>query len=200
MSCAFIWINCDRFDSAARLKEELESTTVKSISVKDRFSPAPLPLTSPLQTNSLPFTSFNPFFNVFIFSLFICLFYVNFPLPSPPFCYTHLLVVFSPYNDTIFSPFFPFSGSPAASGTGTLQIYLIDINDNPPVLIPRESQICEQMNKNANGVNITAADADTDPNAGPFVFELPNFPTSIRRNWTISRISGEEVSAISENR
>uniref|UniRef100_A0A673CFA9 Cadherin-4 n=1 Tax=Sphaeramia orbicularis TaxID=375764 RepID=A0A673CFA9_9TELE len=82
------------------------------------------------------------------------------------------------------------NGSPAASGTGTLQIYLIDINDNPPALIPRESQICERMNRNVNGVNITAADADTDPNAGPFVFELPIFPTSIRRNWTISRISG----------
>ncbi|XP_037539771.1 cadherin-4 [Nematolebias whitei] len=86
------------------------------------------------------------------------------------------------------------NGSPAASGTGTLQIYLIDINDNPPALVPRESQICERMNKNVNGVNITAADADIDPNAGPFVFELPNFPSSIRRNWTISRISGEEVS------
>ncbi|XP_037334132.2 LOW QUALITY PROTEIN: cadherin-4-like [Pungitius pungitius] len=83
------------------------------------------------------------------------------------------------------------NGSPPASGTGTLQIYLIDINDNPPALIPRESQICERVNKNVHGVNITAADADTDPNAGPFVFELPNFPSSIRRNWTISRISGD---------
>ncbi|XP_054901943.1 cadherin-4-like isoform X3 [Poeciliopsis prolifica] len=83
------------------------------------------------------------------------------------------------------------NGSPEASGTGTLQIYLIDINDNPPALVPRESQICERMNKNVNGVNITAADADTDPNAGPFVFELPNFPSSIRRNWTIARISGD---------
>ncbi|XP_059189917.1 cadherin-4-like [Centropristis striata] len=83
------------------------------------------------------------------------------------------------------------NGSPAASGTGTLQIYLIDINDNPPALIPGESQICERVNKNVHGVNITAADADTDPNAGPFVFELPGSPTSIRRNWTISRISGD---------
>ncbi|KAM9751278.1 cadherin-4-like [Menidia menidia] len=83
------------------------------------------------------------------------------------------------------------NGSPAASGTGTLQIFLIDINDNPPALVPRESQICERLSKNVNGVNITAADADVDPNAGPFVFELPSFPTSIRRNWTITRISGD---------
>ncbi|AWP10259.1 putative cadherin-4-like, partial [Scophthalmus maximus] len=83
------------------------------------------------------------------------------------------------------------NGSPAASGTGTLQIYLIDINDNPPALVPKESQICERVNRNVNGVNITAADADTDPNAGPFIFELASFPGSIRRNWTISRISGD---------
>ncbi|XP_056442886.1 cadherin-4-like [Gadus chalcogrammus] len=83
------------------------------------------------------------------------------------------------------------SGSPPASATGTLQIYLNDINDNPPALVPREAQLCERVNRNTNGVNITAADADTDPNAGPFVFELPNYPPSIRRNWTISRISGD---------
>ncbi|XP_056130216.1 cadherin-4-like [Lampris incognitus] len=83
------------------------------------------------------------------------------------------------------------NGGPAASGTGTLQIYLIDINDNPPALVPREAQICERPNRNTNNVNITAADADTDPNAGPFVFELSKFPLSIRRNWTISRINGD---------
>lgn len=103
-------------------------------------------------------------------------------------------VIFASLHDAVFFFSFLLPGSPAASGTGTLQIYLIDINDNPPALIPKESQICERMNRNVNGVNITAADADTDPNAGPFVFELPSFPTSIRRNWTISRISGEKVS------
>ncbi|KAM9431323.1 cadherin-4-like isoform 2-T2 [Salvelinus alpinus] len=82
------------------------------------------------------------------------------------------------------------NGSPVASGTGTLQIYLIDVNDNAPSLLPRESQICERINRNA-GINITAADSDTDPNVGPFVFELPTFPASIRRNWTVSRLNGD---------
>ncbi|CAB1329369.1 unnamed protein product [Coregonus sp. 'balchen'] len=82
------------------------------------------------------------------------------------------------------------NGSPMASGTGTLQIYLIDVNDNAPSLLPRESQICERINRNA-GINITAADADMDPNVGPFVFELPTFPASIRRNWTVSRLNGD---------
>ncbi|XP_041114367.1 cadherin-4-like [Polyodon spathula] len=78
------------------------------------------------------------------------------------------------------------NGFPAASGTGTLQIYLIDVNDNAPELLPREAQICEKPNTNA--INITAADADMDPNVGPFVFELSS---RVRRNWTISRLSGD---------
>uniref|UniRef100_A0AAR2IIY3 Cadherin-4 n=2 Tax=Pygocentrus nattereri TaxID=42514 RepID=A0AAR2IIY3_PYGNA len=81
------------------------------------------------------------------------------------------------------------NGSPPASSTGTLQIYLIDVNDNAPSLVPREAQICERAN--ANSINITAADADTDPNVGPFVFELPMHPSAIRRNWTVSRLNGD---------
>uniref|UniRef100_A0A3Q3XDB4 Cadherin-4 n=1 Tax=Mola mola TaxID=94237 RepID=A0A3Q3XDB4_MOLML len=82
------------------------------------------------------------------------------------------------------------NGSPQASGTGTLQIYLIDVNDNAPVLIPREAQVCERARPNSR-INITASDADADPNVGPFVFELPYFPASVRRNWTISRLNGD---------
>ncbi|KAM3620868.1 uncharacterized protein V6R79_003096 [Siganus canaliculatus] len=80
------------------------------------------------------------------------------------------------------------NGSPQASGTGTLQIYLIDVNDNAPVLVPREAQVCERARPNSR-INITASDADADPNVGPFVFELHTFPASVRRNWTIARIS-----------
>ncbi|XP_064154587.1 cadherin-4-like isoform X2 [Anguilla rostrata] len=81
------------------------------------------------------------------------------------------------------------NGSPPASGTGTLQIYLIDVNDNAPVLLPKEAQVCERIN--TNSINITAADADVDPNVGPFIFELPVFPSTVRRNWTISRLNGD---------
>ncbi|XP_013929181.1 PREDICTED: cadherin-4-like [Thamnophis sirtalis] len=81
------------------------------------------------------------------------------------------------------------NGIPPASGTGTLQIYLIDINDNAPDLQPKEAQICERPNLNV--INITAADADIDPNVGPFVFELPSVPSAIRKNWTITRLNGK---------
>ncbi|TSX72094.1 Cadherin-4 [Bagarius yarrelli] len=81
------------------------------------------------------------------------------------------------------------SGSPSASSTGTLQIFLIDVNDNAPSLVPHDGQICERSNMNS--INITAVDADTDPNVGPFVFELPLYPSIIRRNWTVTRINGD---------
>lgn len=84
---------------------------------------------------------------------------------------------------------FPFlSGIPPMSGTGTLQIYLLDINDNAPQVHPKEATTCETLQPNA--INITAVDPDIDPNAGPFAFELPDTPASIKRNWTIVRISG----------
>ncbi|KAF0046918.1 hypothetical protein F2P81_000551 [Scophthalmus maximus] len=81
------------------------------------------------------------------------------------------------------------SGVPPASGTGTLQIYLVDINDNAPKVFPQEAEICEKPEPNA--INITALDGDLNPNAGPFAFELAHRPSDVRRNWTITRISGD---------
>nr|XP_020664592.1 cadherin-2 [Pogona vitticeps] len=83
------------------------------------------------------------------------------------------------------------TGIPPMSGTGTLQIYLLDINDNAPRVDPQEATTCETLQPNAT--NITAIDDDIDPNAGPFAFELPNTPPSVRRNWTIIRISGDRA-------
>ncbi|XP_030626703.1 cadherin-2 [Chanos chanos] len=81
------------------------------------------------------------------------------------------------------------NGVPPASGTGTLQIYLLDINDNAPRVFPQEAEMCERPEP--NGMNITAVDGDLNPNAGPFAFELANRPSDIRRNWTITRLSGD---------
>lgn len=80
-------------------------------------------------------------------------------------------------------------GEPKASGTGTIQIHLLDINDNAPKVFPQEAEICEKPEPNA--INITAIDGDLNPNAGPFAFELAHRPSDVRRNWTITRVSGE---------
>ncbi|KAM7388837.1 hypothetical protein PAMP_024984 [Pampus punctatissimus] len=81
------------------------------------------------------------------------------------------------------------NGIPPASGTGTLQMYLLDINDNAPHVFPPEVEMCERPDPNA--INITASDTDLNPNAGPFAFELTNRPLDVRRNWTLNRLSGE---------
>lgn len=80
-------------------------------------------------------------------------------------------------------------GIPPASGTGTLQIFLLDINDNAPHVYPQETEMCEKPEP--NGFNITALDGDLSPNAGPFAFELANRPSDVQRNWTITRLSGK---------
>lgn len=81
------------------------------------------------------------------------------------------------------------NGVPPASGTGTLEIYLLDINDNAPYIFPPEVEMCEQPEPNL--FNITAIDGDQNPNAGPFHFELSKFPGDVRKNWTITRLNGE---------
>lgn len=81
------------------------------------------------------------------------------------------------------------NGVPPASGTGTLQIVLLDDNDNAPQVSPQEVSICERPEPNA--INITAIDLDIEPNTGPFVFELPATPEDVRRNWTITRLNGD---------
>ncbi|MBN3288629.1 CADH2 protein, partial [Polyodon spathula] len=81
------------------------------------------------------------------------------------------------------------SGVPPASGTGTLQILLMDVNDNAPHVFPEEAEICKKPEPNA--INITAIDGDIDPNAGPFAFELSNKPLDVKKNWTITRLSGD---------
>ncbi|XP_045061814.1 cadherin-2-like [Coregonus clupeaformis] len=98
----------------------------------------------------------------------------------------------SPYvKDNMYSATFlaSDSGVPPASGTGTLQIFLLDINDNAPHVYPQETEVCEKPEP--NGINITALDGDLNPNAGPFAFELANRPSDVRRNWTITRLSGD---------
>lgn len=82
-----------------------------------------------------------------------------------------------------------FQGIPPMSGTGTLQIYLLDINDNAPQVLPKEAETCETPDPSS--INITALDYDIDPNAGPFAFDLPLSPVTIKRNWTITRLNGK---------
>ncbi|XP_043843962.1 cadherin-1 [Dromiciops gliroides] len=71
------------------------------------------------------------------------------------------------------------NGSPPATGTGTLLLFLIDVNDNGPVPDPRKIDICQ---RNPEPQIIKIEDPDLPPNTSPFMAELTHGASV---NWTI---------------
>ncbi|XP_078469838.1 cadherin-2-like [Lampetra fluviatilis] len=78
------------------------------------------------------------------------------------------------------------------TGTGSLLLELVDMNDNAPALLLREAELCLRP-RARRSLNLTATDADGDPNGQPFSYELAPSPPDVRRNWTIRRIDGRSV-------
>ncbi|KAM7101661.1 B-cadherin isoform 3-T3 [Ciconia maguari] len=60
-------------------------------------------------------------------------------------------------------------GSPPATGTGTLLLTLLDVNDHGPEAEPRDVTIC---NRSPQPQVLTVTDRDLPPNTGPFRAEL----------------------------
>uniref|UniRef100_A0A8B9G5H6 Cadherin domain-containing protein n=1 Tax=Amazona collaria TaxID=241587 RepID=A0A8B9G5H6_9PSIT len=60
-------------------------------------------------------------------------------------------------------------GSPPATGTGTLLLTLLDVNDNGPEAEPRDITVC---NRSPQEHVLTVTDRDLPPNTGPFRAEL----------------------------
>ncbi|XP_064016247.1 B-cadherin isoform X2 [Pogoniulus pusillus] len=60
-------------------------------------------------------------------------------------------------------------GSPPATGTGTLLLTLLDVNDHGPEAEPRDITIC---NRSPQPQILTVTDRDLPPNTGPFRAEL----------------------------
>ncbi|XP_051485397.1 B-cadherin-like [Apus apus] len=60
-------------------------------------------------------------------------------------------------------------GSPPATGTGTLLLTLLDVNDHGPEAEPRDITVC---NHNPQPQVLTVTDRDLPPNTGPFRAEL----------------------------
>lgn len=111
MRCATIWIDCDGFDFAVRLKEELESITVRSVSVKCRNSPAAsqysylfIVIVNEQCSNHLfPLLFCISFSSSFIISLTSAsLRHLSLPLQLSLSLHTSSLVMFSSCRDIIF--------------------------------------------------------------------------------------------------
>uniref|UniRef100_A0A6I8NFA7 Cadherin-13 n=1 Tax=Ornithorhynchus anatinus TaxID=9258 RepID=A0A6I8NFA7_ORNAN len=79
------------------------------------------------------------------------------------------------------------SGNPPATGTGTLQITLEDINDNAPLIYPTLAKVCDDA-KDLSVVILGASDKDLHPNTDPFKFELSK-QAGPDKVWKINKIN-----------
>ncbi|XP_059507731.1 cadherin-13 [Stegostoma tigrinum] len=79
------------------------------------------------------------------------------------------------------------NGVPAATGTGTLILTMLDVNDNPPSVFPTIAKFCEDT-KDVNIAILGATDKDLHPNADPFKFQLGKQP-GIEKTWKITQVN-----------
>uniref|UniRef100_A0A8C0E1R0 Cadherin-1 n=1 Tax=Balaenoptera musculus TaxID=9771 RepID=A0A8C0E1R0_BALMU len=82
------------------------------------------------------------------------------------------------------------NGSPPATGTGTLLLFLDDVNDNGPIPEPRNMNFCQ---RNPQPYIINIIDPDLPPNTSPFTAELTH---GAGVNWTIEYNDQEHESLI----
>lgn len=83
-------------------------------------------------------------------------------------------------------------GEPPATGSGTVLLYVSDVNDNTPQLVTPYMERCEQQSKSP--FVIEATDRDLDPYAGPFIFDVaPDHAKSVKQSWDIKQRSGQSV-------
>nr|XP_031314054.1 cadherin-1 isoform X1 [Camelus dromedarius] len=82
------------------------------------------------------------------------------------------------------------NGSPPATGTGTLLLFLSDVNDNGPIPEPRIMDFCQ---RNPQPHIISIIDPDLPPNTSPFAAELTHGASV---NWTIEYNDPEHESLI----
>ncbi|XP_075325478.1 cadherin-13 [Odontesthes bonariensis] len=79
------------------------------------------------------------------------------------------------------------NGTPPATGTGTLIIYLEDYNDNAPYVVPSVAQVCEDAH-DMNVAIVGGWDKDLPPNAAPFKIELGKQP-GLDKTWKVTSVN-----------
>lgn len=82
------------------------------------------------------------------------------------------------------------NGSPIATGTGTLLLHLLDVNDNAPIPEPRNIHFCQ---RDPQPFTISITDLDLPPNTSPFTAELTHGASV---NWTIEYTDSTQESII----
>uniref|UniRef100_A0A8C5ULN5 Cadherin-like protein 26 n=1 Tax=Microcebus murinus TaxID=30608 RepID=A0A8C5ULN5_MICMU len=85
------------------------------------------------------------------------------------------------------------SGVPPQTGTGTLMLFLSDVNDNAPTLQPgsRDVEVCESSGNEP--LRIEADDPDLEPYSDPFTFELDDTVGNAEDMWRLGKNWGRSV-------
>ncbi|XP_076133441.1 cadherin-like protein 26 isoform X2 [Alosa pseudoharengus] len=102
----------------------------------------------------------------------------------------------SPYvNDSLYTAIIwaVDHGEPPMTGTGTLNIYLIDENDNVPVLDENVLAMC--LSDEPISASITAQDLDLSPYSDPFHFELLG---DVQGRWKLDPTYGTKVNLVKD--
>ncbi|KAH0619216.1 hypothetical protein JD844_019021 [Phrynosoma platyrhinos] len=82
-------------------------------------------------------------------------------------------------------------GVPPQTGTGTIQLYLSDLNDNVPMLVTPSLVVCEGKEKGP--FHIKAEDKDLHPYAGPFTFQLVETVENMGNSWKLGENFDDSV-------
>ncbi|XP_045384836.1 cadherin-like protein 26 [Lemur catta] len=85
------------------------------------------------------------------------------------------------------------NGVPPQTGTGTLMLFLSDVNDNAPTLQPgsRDVEVCESAGNEP--LLIKADDPDLEPYSDPFTFELDDTRGNAEDTWRLGKNWGRSV-------
>uniref|UniRef100_A0A670Y015 Cadherin-like protein 26 n=1 Tax=Pseudonaja textilis TaxID=8673 RepID=A0A670Y015_PSETE len=82
-------------------------------------------------------------------------------------------------------------GVPPLTGTGTIQLYLSDLNDNAPMLVTTSLTICE--GNEMGPFHIEAEDKDSYPYAEPFTFQLEDALEGTEKLWRLGENNAVEL-------
>ncbi|XP_064321398.1 cadherin-like protein 26, partial [Phalacrocorax carbo] len=82
-------------------------------------------------------------------------------------------------------------GIPPQTGTGTILLYLSDINDHMPTLAAPSLDVCDK--NEGTPLTIKAKSAPVHSQSGPFTFELAEDSEDMKHDWKLGGNFGESV-------
>ncbi|XP_038659102.1 cadherin-like protein 26 isoform X2 [Scyliorhinus canicula] len=106
----------------------------------------------------------------------------------------------SPYvNDSVYicTVYAIEDGEIPTTGTGTMHLTLVDVNDNLPYLLKSSQEMCDDGD--IQSIIIAAQDDDLDPFGGPFTFELVDNEQHVKDNWKLTKATGNTARLARKN-